>query len=48
VVLAFYTGWGSAVDVVTRDNGWSNGLDAIDGRGWLRRGLNLGFKVGEG
>jgi hypothetical protein len=48
VVLAFYRGRGSTVEVVTRDNGRSNGLNAIDSRGWLRRGLNEGFKAGEG
>jgi hypothetical protein len=37
-----------SIEVVTRDNGRSNGLNAIDGRGWLRRGLNWGFKAGEG
>jgi hypothetical protein len=47
-VLAFYRGRGSAVEVVTRNNGQSNGLNAIYGWGWLRRGLNQGFKVGEG
>jgi hypothetical protein len=34
--------------VVTRNNGRSNGPIAIDGQGWLRRGLNWGFKAGEG
>jgi hypothetical protein len=48
VVLAFYRGRGSVVEVVTRDNGRSNGLNGIDGQGWLRRLLNRGFKVGEG
>jgi hypothetical protein len=48
VVLAFYRGWGSVVEVVTRDNGRSNVLKAIDGRGWLRMALNRGFKAGEG
>jgi hypothetical protein len=48
VVLTFYRGRGSAVEVVTYDNGWSNGLNAIDGRGWLGRGLNQGFKSREG
>jgi hypothetical protein len=33
VVLAFYRGQGSAVEVVRRDIGRSNGLKAIDGRG---------------
>jgi hypothetical protein len=28
-------------------NGQLNGLQAIDGRGWLRRGLTWGFKAGE-
>jgi hypothetical protein len=48
VVIAFYRGRGSAVEVVMHDNGQSNGLNVIDGRGWLRRGLNRGFKAGEG
>jgi hypothetical protein len=48
VVLAIYKGRGSVVEVVTRNNGRSNGLIAIDGQGWLRRGLNWGFKAGEG
>jgi hypothetical protein len=48
VVLAFYRGRGSAVVVVTHDKGQSNGLNVIDGWGWLRRGLNRGFKAGEG
>jgi hypothetical protein len=47
-MLTFYRGRESAIEVVTRDNGWSNGLNAIDGREWLRRGLNRGFKAREG
>jgi hypothetical protein len=34
VVLAFYRGRGSAVEAITCDNGRSNGLNTIDGRGW--------------
>jgi hypothetical protein len=48
VVHTFYRGRWRAIEVVTRDNGWSNGLKAIDGQWWLRRGLNQGFKSGEG
>jgi hypothetical protein len=33
VVLAFYRGRGSVVEVVTHDNDWGNGLNAIDGWG---------------
>jgi hypothetical protein len=31
VVLTFYRGRGSTVEVVTYDNSWSNGLNTIDG-----------------
>jgi hypothetical protein len=48
VVLAFYRCRWSTVEIVTRDNGRSNDLNAIDGWGWLRRGLNWVFKAGEG
>jgi hypothetical protein len=38
---------GSAVEVGTRGNSWLNGLQAIDGRGWLKRALIRGFKARE-
>jgi hypothetical protein len=33
--------------VATGGNGRRNGLQAIDGRGWLKRGLIRGFKARE-
>jgi hypothetical protein len=38
---------GSAEEVATGGNGRLNGLQAIDGRGWLKRGLIRGFKARE-
>jgi hypothetical protein len=46
VVLAFCRGQERAGEVATGDNRWLNGLQAIDGRGWLRRGINPGVKAG--
>jgi hypothetical protein len=46
-VTSFYRGWGSVGEVATVGNGRLNGLQVIDGWGWLRRGLTQGFKVGE-
>jgi hypothetical protein len=44
--LTFYRGWGRAGEAATDSNLWLNGLQVIDGRGWLRRGINLAVKVG--
>jgi hypothetical protein len=38
---------GSIREVARGGNGQLNGLQAIDGRGWLKRGLIRGFKAGE-
>jgi hypothetical protein len=48
VVLNFYRGRGRAEEVATGGNWWLNGLQAIDGRGWLRGGggINPDVKAG--
>jgi hypothetical protein len=46
-VASFCTCRESAGKAATGGNGWLNGLQAIDGRGWLKRGLIWGFDVEE-
>jgi hypothetical protein len=46
-VTSFYRGRGNIGEATMGDNGWLNGLQAINDLAWLMRGLTQGFKAGE-